>query len=84
MVRHCSTATATGPMLPCRQDVAIIVRQEERHIDKQSIFQQNEFHFPSIQRTSSVTYFAVRKTTQHELSQLNLGPPIYAIGLLVI
>ena len=29
MSRHCSTTTATGPMLPCQQDVAIIVRQEE-------------------------------------------------------
>ena len=28
----------------------------------------------------SVTYFAVRKTTQHKLPQLKLGPTIYAFG----
>ena len=80
MLRHCSTTTATGPMLPCRQDVAMTLKQEERHRDKQSTTRQYEFHFTSIQRKSSVTYFAVRKTTQHKLPQLKLGSPIYAIG----
>ena len=78
MLRHCNT-TATGPMLPCRQDVAMMLKQEERHRDKQSTIQRYEFHFTSIQRTSSLTYFTVRKTTQHKLSQLKLGPTIYAI-----
>ena len=81
ILRHCSTTIATGPMLPCRQDVAMMQEQEERHRDKQSTLQRYEFHFTSVQRTSRVTYFAVRKTTQHELPQLKLGPTIYAIGL---
>ena len=84
MLRHCSTTTATGPMLRCRQVVAMMQRQEERHRDKKSTLQRYEFHFTSIQRTSSVTYFAVRKTTQHKLPQLKLGPTIYAIGLPVL
>ena len=66
-------------MLPCRQDVAMILKQEERHRDKQSTIQRYEVHFTSIQRTSSVTYYAVRKTTQHKLPQSKLGPTIYAI-----
>ena len=70
MLRHCATTTATGPMLPCRQDVAMMLKQEERHREKQSTIQRYEFHFTSIQRTSSITYFAVRKTTQHKLPQL--------------
>ena len=78
---NCSTTTATGPMLSCRQDVAMMQKQEERHRDKQSTLQRYEFHFTSIQRTSSVTYFAVRKKTQHKLPQLKLGPTICAIGL---
>ena len=65
MLRHCSTTTATGPMLRCRQVNAMMQRQEERHRDEQSALQRYEFHFTSIQRTSSVTYFAVRKTTQN-------------------
>ena len=80
MLHHCTTTTATGPMLPCRQDVAMMLKQEERHREKQSTIQRYEFHFTSIQRTSSITYFAVRKTTQHKLPQLKLGPTIYAIG----
>ena len=80
MLRHCSTTTATGPILPCRLDVAMILRQEEKHRDKQPTIQRYEFHFTSIQRTSSVTYFAVRKKTQHKLPQVKLGPTIYAIG----
>ena len=70
MLRHCTTTTATGPMLPCRQDVAMMLKQEERHREKQSTIQRYVFHFTSIQRTSSITYFAVRKTTQHKLPQL--------------
>ena len=84
MLRYSSTTTATGSMLPCRQDVAIMVKQEERYRDKQSTLQRCEFHFTSIKRTSSVTYFAVRKTTQHKLPQLKIGPTIYAIGLPVL
>ena len=84
MLRHCSTTTATGPMLPCRQDVAMMLKQEERHRDKRSTIQRYEFHSTSIQRTSGVTYFAVRKTTQHKLPQLKLGPTIYAIGTPVV
>ena len=80
MLRHCTTTTATGPMLPCRQDVAMMLKQEERHREKQSTIQRYEFHFTSIQRTSRFTYFAVRKTTQHKLPQLKLGPTTYAIG----
>ena len=80
MLRHCSTTTATGSMLPCRQDVAMILKQEERHRYKQSTIQRYEFHFTSIQRTSSVTYFATRKTRKHKLPQVKLGPAIYAIG----
>ena len=80
MLRHCSTTTATGPMLPCREDVAMMLKQEERQRDKQSTIQLYEFHFTSIQRTSSVTYFAVKKTTQHKLPQLKLGPTIHTIG----
>ena len=79
MLRHCTTTTATGPMLPCRQDVAMMLKQEERHREKQSTIKRYEFHFTSIQRTSRFTYFAVRKTTQHKLPQLKLGPTIYAI-----
>ena len=56
-------------------------KQEERHRDKYSTLQRYELHFTSIQRTSGVTYFAVRKTTQHTLPQLKLGPTIYTIGL---
>ena len=70
MLRHCTTTTATGPMLPCRQDVAMMLKQEERHREKQSTIQRYEFHFTSIQRTNSITYFAVRKRTQHKLPQL--------------
>ena len=81
MLHHCSTTTATGPMLPYRQDAAMVQKQEERHRAKQSTLQRYEFHFTSIQRTSSVIYFAVRKTTQHKLPQLKLGPTIDAIGL---
>ena len=84
MLRHRSTTTATGLMLPCRQDVAMMLKQEERPRDKQSTIQWYEFHFTSIQRTSSMNYFAVRKTTQHKLPQLKLGPTIYAIGPPVI
>ena len=58
----------------------MMLKQEERHGEKQSTIQRYEFHFTSIQRTSSITYFAVRKTTQHKLPQLKLGPTIYAIG----
>ena len=84
MLRHCSTTTAIGPMLPCRQVVAMMQRQEERHRDKQSTLQRYEFQFTSIQRTSSFTYFSVRKTTQHKLPQLKLGPTMCAIGLPVV
>ena len=45
MLRHCSTTTATGPILPCRQDVAMILKQEEKHRDKHSIIQRYEVHF---------------------------------------
>ena len=85
MLHHCNccTATATGPMLPCRQDVAVMQKQELRHRDKQSTLQRYEFHFALIQRTSSFTYFAVSKTTHHKLHQLKLGPTIYVIELLV-
>ena len=62
----------------------MILKQEDRHRGKQSTIQRYEFHYTSIQRTSSVTYFAVRKTTQHELPQLKPGPTIYAIGPPVI
>ena len=55
-------------------------RRKTQHRDKQSTLQRYEFHFTLIQRTSSVTYFAVRKTKQHKLPQLKLGPTIYAIG----
>ena len=79
MLRHCSTTTATGPILTCRQDVAMVLKQEERHRDKQSTIQRYEFHFTSIQRISSITYFAVRKA-KHKLPQSKLGPTIYAIG----
>ena len=48
--------------------------------DKQSTIQWYEFHFTSIQRTSSISYFAVRKTTQNKFPQLKLGPTIYVIG----
>ena len=58
----------------------MILKQEERHRDKQSTFQRYEFHFTSLQGISSVTYFAVSKTTQHKLPQLKQGPTIYAIG----
>ena len=53
----------------------------ERHRVKQSTLQRYEFHFTSIQRTRSVTYFAVRKTAQQKLPQLKLDPTMYAIGL---
>ena len=43
-------------------------------------FHRYEIHFTGIQRTSSITYFAVRKTTLHKLPQLKLGPTIYGIG----
>ena len=56
-------------------------KQKERHRDEQSTLPWYEFHFTSIQRTSSVTYFAARKAAQHKLPQLKLGPTIYAIGL---
>ena len=59
----------------------MVQKQEERHRAKQSTLQRYEFYFTSIQRTSSVTYYAVRKITQHKLPQLKLGPSIYAIGL---
>ena len=81
MLRHCITTTATGPMLPYRQDTAIMQKQEERHRAKQSTLQRYEFHFTSNQRTSSVTCFAVWKTTQNKLPQSKVGPTIYAIGL---
>ena len=84
MLRHCSTTTAIGPMLPCRQDVAMMQKQEERHRDKQSTLQRYEVHFTAIRRTGSATYFAVRKTTQHKLPLLKLGPTIYATGLPVV
>ena len=86
MLRHCSTTTATGPMLPCLclQDAAMMQKQEERHRDEQSTLQRYESHFTSIQGTSTVTYFAVRNTTQHKLPQLKLDPTIYAIGLPVV
>ena len=84
MLRHRSTSTATGPMLRCRQVVAMMQRQEEKHRAKQSTLQRYEFHFTSIQRTNSVSYFAVRKTTQQKLPQFKLGPTIYAIGLPVV
>ena len=84
MLRHRSTTTATGPLLPCRQDAAMMLKQEERPRDKQATIQWHELHFTSIQRTSSNSYFAVRKTTQHKLHQLKLGPTIYAIGPPVI
>ena len=48
--------------------------------DKQSTIERYEFHFISIQRASNITYFAVRKTTQHKLPQIKLGPTIYEIG----
>ena len=80
MLRHCSTTTTTGPMLPCRKDVAMMLKQDERYRDKQAAIQRYEFHFTSIQRTSSFTYFAVREITQHKWPQLKLGPAIYAIG----
>ena len=81
MLRHRSATTSTGPMLPCRRDVAMIQKQEERHGDKQPTLQRYEFQFTLIQRTSSVTNFAARKTAQHKLPHLKLGPTIYAIGL---
>ena len=40
-----------------RQDVAMMQKQEERHRDEQPTLQRYEFHFTSVQRTSSVTYF---------------------------
>ena len=58
----------------------MMLKQEERHRENRSTIQRYEFHFTSIQRTSRFTYFAVRKTTQHKLPQLKLGPTIYAIG----
>ena len=58
----------------------MMLKQEERLRDKQSTIKRYESHFTSIQRTSSIAYFAVRKTTQHKLPQLKLRPTIYAIG----
>ena len=58
----------------------MMLKQEERHREKQSTIQRYEFHFTSIERASRFTYFAVRKTTQLKLPQLKLGPTIYAIG----
>ena len=73
MLRHCSTTTATGPMLPCQQDVAMILKQEETHGDAQLTIQRYEFHFTSIQRTISVLYFeCFENFIIHEIMLLQL------------
>ena len=83
MFRHCNTTTATGPMLPCRQDAAMM-QQQEKHTEINS----HDMNFILLQFKEQVVlltfYFAARKTTQHKLPQLKLGPTIYAIGLPVV
>ena len=44
------------------------------HVSPRALVQLGYEHY-----VSSATYFAVRKTTQHKLPQLKLGPTIYAI-----
>ena len=79
-----NNSNRTDRMLPtgCCDDAEARRKTQDTEIKpiKQATIQRYEFHFTSIQRTSSVTYFAVRKRTQHKWPQLKLGDNIYAIG----
>ena len=68
MLRHCSTTTARGPMLPWRQDVAMMLKQEERQINSQPF---NGMNFILLQLKEQVVLLILQLGKQHNINCLS-------------
>ena len=70
MLRHRITTTATEPMLPCRQDVAMMLKQEERprEINSQPF---NGMNFILLQFKEQVVFLILQLEKQHRINFLS-------------